>query len=149
MKAILSALATGLLFGLGLGISGMTDADKVIGFLDLAGDWDPSLAFVMAGAIAVHAVLFRLILRRPSPLWADGFGIPTRRDIDARLVGGAALFGVGWALGGYCPGPGLVSVAGGSANALVFVLALSAGITGYRAVSSPLPASPQRQEQPA
>lgn len=132
MRAVVSAGVVGVLFGLGLGISGMTQADKVIGFLDLADGWDPSLAFVMAGAIAVHMVLFRLILRRRSPLFAEGFGIPTRSDIDTRLVAGSALFGIGWALGGYCPGPGIVSVAGFAPRALVFVAALIAGMTAVQ-----------------
>ncbi|MCB9674409.1 MAG: YeeE/YedE family protein [Alphaproteobacteria bacterium] len=112
----------------------MTQADKVIAFLDLSDAWDPSLAFVMIGAIGVHMALFRFIVRRPSPLFADAFGIPTRSDIDGRLVAGSALFGVGWALGGYCPGPGLVSSASGSTNALVFVATLTAGMLLYHAL---------------
>jgi uncharacterized membrane protein YedE/YeeE len=133
MKPVVSALVTGVLFGLGLGVSGMTKADKVINFLDLSDAWDPSLAFVMGGAIAVHLVLFRLILRRRSPLFADRFGVPTRTDFDAKLVGGAALFGVGWALGGYCPGPGIVSMSAGAANAIVFFGSLTLGVFGYQA----------------
>jgi uncharacterized membrane protein YedE/YeeE len=136
MKFIISALVTGVLFGLGLGVSGMTKADKVINFLDLSDAWDPSLAFVMGGAIAVHFVLFRLILRRRSPLFADRFGIPTRTDFDAKLVGGAALFGVGWALGGYCPGPGIVSMSTGAMNALVFFGSLTLGVFGYQALQA-------------
>ncbi len=133
MKAVFSALVAGALLGLGLGVSGMTQADKVINFLDLSDAWDPSLAFVMGGAIGVHLVLYRLILLRRSPLFADRFGIPTRTDFDAKLVGGAALFGVGWALGGYCPGPGLVSLSSGAVNAVVFVGSLTLGILGYQA----------------
>lgn len=136
MKPILSAGTVGLLFGLGLGVSGMTRADKVIGFLDLADGWDPSLAFVMGGAIAVHMTLFRLILRRPSPLFGSSFGIPTRTDIDGRLVAGSALFGIGWAIGGYCPGPGLVSFASLAPQALVFVAALTVGILGVQFVDA-------------
>lgn len=138
MKVLLSSFVAGLIFALGLGISGMTQADKVINFLNVAGDWDPSLALVMVGAIAVHLALFKLILRRPTPVFADSFGIPTRNDIDARLVGGAALFGIGWALGGYCPGPGLVSVAGGSAHALTFVAAMTGGMMIFHAAHSSL-----------
>lgn len=134
MKTILSALISGLVFGIGLGLSGMTQADKVIGFLDVTDNWDPSLAFVMGGAIAVHFVLYRLILRQPSPLFGERFGIPTRTDLDARLIGGSALFGVGWALGGYCPGPGLVSAPAGSANALTFVAALTGGMLLFHIV---------------
>ena len=100
MKANLTALVSGLLFGLGLGLSGMTLPSKVIGFLDVTGAWDASLAFVMIGAIAVHAVLFRVVTRRVSPLFDAEFHIPSRRDVDGPLVLGAALFGVGWGLGG-------------------------------------------------
>jgi len=128
MKSALTALFVGALFGAGLVVSGMTQADKVVDFLDVANLWDPSLAFVMVGAIGVHVVLYRLILRRSSPLFAESFGIPTRTDIDPRLVGGAALFGVGWGLGGYCPGPGLVSSMSGAGNAVAFVLALTVGM---------------------
>ncbi|MFK7931824.1 MAG: DUF6691 family protein [Myxococcota bacterium] len=128
MKSIFSALLVGLLFGLGLGISGMTQADKVVGFLNLSSAWDPSLACVMGGAIAVHVVLYRWILKRPSPLFAAAFAIPKRVDLDGRLLAGAALFGVGWALGGYCPGPGLVSVASFSPHALVFMGCLTLGM---------------------
>jgi hypothetical protein len=128
MKMALTAGITGALFGVGLVLSGMTQADKVVNFLDVSDAWDPSLAFVMVGAIAVHLVLFRLVLRRKSPLFGDSFGIPTRTDIDGRLVAGSALFGVGWALGGYCPGPGLVSMTSGASNAVAFVLALTVGM---------------------
>ncbi len=148
MQQVLASLVVGLIFGAGLGLSGMTQADKVIGFLDLADSWDPSLAFVMGGAIAVHLLLFKLILRRESPVFGAHFGIPTRTDIDLRLVGGSAVFGIGWALGGYCPGPGLVSAASGSSNALVFMATLTAGmllfhlvdeaIKGYRAEAEKL-----------
>ena len=133
MKTIVSSLAAGIVFGLGLALSGMTQADKVIGFLDVADAWDPSLAFVMVGAIAVHLVLFRLILKRSSPLFGDSFGIPTRTDIDTRLVAGSAIFGVGWAIGGYCPGPGLASLASGAPNALAFVLSMIGGMVFFHA----------------
>lgn len=118
----------GLAFALGLGVSGMTDANKVIGFLNLAGDWDPSLAFVMVGGIGVHLILYRLILRRQSPLFGDRFHIPTRRDISPQLIGGSALFGVGWGLGGFCPGPGLVSLTGFGLEAAVFVAFMLGGM---------------------
>jgi uncharacterized membrane protein YedE/YeeE len=133
MKPIISVLVAGVLFGLGLGVSGMTQADKVINFLDLSHAWDPSLAFVMGGAFAVHLVLYRLIIRREYPLFTERFGIPTRTDMDAKLVGGAALFGVGWALGGYCPGPGIVSLSSGATNAVVFVGSFTLGMFGYQA----------------
>lgn len=126
--SIVMSLLSGALFGVGLGISGMTRPDKVIAFLDLVDGWDPSLALVMLGAIAVHAVTYRLIVRRPSPIFGRSFGIPTRTDLDVRLIGGGALFGVGWGLGGYCPGPGLVSSASLGGGALTFVAALTAGM---------------------
>lgn len=106
----------------------MTLPSKVVGFLDLAGAWDASLAFVMIGAIAVHFVLYRVIARRRSPLFDASFHLPTRKDIDRRLVAGAALFGVGWGLGGFCPGPGLVSAGAGSLNAIVFVVGMTLGM---------------------
>ena len=137
MSRLIAAFMGGLLFAVGLGVSGMTDANKVIGFLNLAGDWDPSLAFVMVGAIGVHLALYRLILRRQSPLFCDTFHIPTRRDINPQLVGGAALFGVGWGLGGYCPGPGLVSLAGLGSSAFVFVVFMLAGMMGHKLVHRP------------
>ena len=127
-KPAASTLAVGLLFGAGLAVSGMTRADKVINFLDLGDAWDPSLAFVMGGAILVHFVLFRLILKRESPVFGTGFGIPTRTDIDLRLVGGSALFGIGWAIGGFCPGPGLVSAASLAPQALAFVASMTVGM---------------------
>ena len=136
MKGKLTALLAGLLFGLGLLISGMTRPDKVLGFLDLAGDWDASLAFVMGGAILVHAPLSRLILRRRSPLLDSIFHLPTRRDIDPRLLAGAALFGVGWGLSGYCPGPALVSAGDGASSALIFTLAMTAAMLADRWITS-------------
>ena len=117
----LTALAAGVLFALGLGISGMTQPAKVAGFLDFFGDWDPALLGVMGGGVLVNLVLHAWITRkRRAPLFADRFSLPTRRDVDVRLIGGAVIFGVGWALGGYCPGPGVVSVISGSPEALVF-----------------------------
>ncbi len=141
MKALFAALTAGLLFGTGLAVSGMTRADKVIAFLDLADGWDPSLALVMVGAIGVHFILFRLVLQRPSPVFAHQFGVPSRRDIDARLVVGAGLFGIGWALGGYCPGPGMVSLSSASPHAIVFMVSLTAGILLFQAADRALAAS--------
>lgn len=128
MKANLASLGAGALFGLGLGVAGMTSPAKVRGFLDVTGAWDPSLALVMVGAIAVHVVLHRAIRHRPSPLFHARFHLPTKADLDGGLVVGAALFGVGWGLGGYCPGPGIVSLATGSATAVTFVLAMVVGM---------------------
>lgn len=125
---------SGLIFALGLGLSGMTLPQKVVGFLDVTGAWDPSLAFVMGGAIGMHLLAYRLIVRRPSPLLADAFQLPTRKDIDGRLIAGSALFGLGWGLGGFCPGPGIVASASGASAPLVFVAAMMAGMVLFHAV---------------
>lgn len=127
VKGLAGALAAGALFGVGLAISGMTMPEKVVGFLDLFGAWDPTLAFVMMGAIAVHFIAYRIIIRRPSPLFDRRFDVPTAKAIDARLVLGAAIFGIGWALAGFCPGPALVSAASGSLAAVVFVVGMTIG----------------------
>jgi uncharacterized protein len=126
-KQILTALLSGLLFGGGLQVGGMTNPRKVIGFLDVGGRWDPSLAFVMMGAIAVHFFAYRWVRGSAAPLFADEFAVPKLRHIDLKLVAGSAIFGVGWGLGGYCPGPGIVSLGGGSSDALVFVVTMAIG----------------------
>ena len=128
MKSKVTALLAGLLFGAGLLISGMTSPAKVRGFLDVFGHWDPSLAFVMIGAIGVHFVLLRRIVALPKPLLQARFQLPSRAAIDAPLVVGAALFGVGWGLGGVCPGPGIVDAAMGSGYAVVFMMGMTLGI---------------------
>lgn len=128
----ITTFAAGFVFALGLGVSGMTRPDKVVGFLDLAGDWDPSLAFVMAGAIAVHAVAYLVVPRLRGPLLGGAWHLPTRRDVDAPLVVGAVLFGAGWGLGGYCPGPALVSLVTGTADVLLFVQAMIGGMLLHR-----------------
>jgi len=154
MKANLTALGTGALFGAGLAISGMTKPSKVTGFLDLFGAWDASLAFVMLGAIIVHFVAYRLLKGRKSPLFDVKFHLPTRKDIDLRLVLGAVVFGVGWGLGGFCPGPGLTSAAGGATSAIAFIGAMTAGMLLENALTRALaktkghePALPQSQSQ--
>ncbi|MBK8908902.1 MAG: YeeE/YedE family protein [Rhodospirillales bacterium] len=121
MARVLAALIAGILFGAGLAISQMINPAKVLAFLDVAGDWDPSLAFVMLGAVAVTATGYGLVFRRRRPLFDSGFHVPTRRDIDAKLIFGAAVFGAGWGLAGYCPGPALAGLAGGAAETIVFV----------------------------
>jgi uncharacterized membrane protein YedE/YeeE len=131
MPLILASLVCGLLFGAGLLISGMTQPDKVLGFLDLFGAWDATLAFVMAGAVAVTAAGFALARRRGSPLLTEKLRWPDRRDIDASLVTGAVLFGTGWGLVGLCPGPALVNLAGLSGPVIVFVIAMAVGMAGY------------------
>ncbi|GAB2788848.1 YeeE/YedE family protein [Halomonas shantousis] len=126
MKALMGYLA-GLLFGLGLAIGGMTDPARVLGFLDVAGAWDPTLMFVLGGAVATTFVGYRWMLRQPHPLFAGAFQWPTRRDLDARLLGGAALFGIGWGLSGYCPGPAFASLAKPSVPLIVLLGAMIVG----------------------
>lgn len=125
---MLSALMIGMLFGLGLVVSGMTNPAKIIGFLDVAGDWDPSLLVVMASALAVTFVGFRLVLRAPAPALETKFHLPTATVIDRPLLAGAALFGVGWGLGGFCPGPGIAALANGDLEPVLFVAAMVAGM---------------------
>lgn len=130
-RELVVALVAGLLFGAGLVIAGMTQPSKVIGFLDVAdGSWDPSLAFVIAGAIGVHASVYQLLKRRPSPLFAALCTIPKRTEIDTKLVLGAALFGIGWGLGGFCPGPAVVSLVSGVQTTMAFggAMLLSMGL---------------------
>lgn len=133
---VLVNFAVGLLFGAGLIVSGMADPAKVLGFLDVAaiatGAWDPSLAFVMLGAIAVALPGFRLATRRGAPVFADGFRLPGRSDIDRRVVVGPAIFGVGWGLAGLCPGPALVGLGFGQPAAFLFVAAMAAGMLAAR-----------------
>jgi uncharacterized membrane protein YedE/YeeE len=131
---MLVALLAGTLFGLGLAVSGMMNPAKVVGFLDVAGDWDPTLAFVMGGALLVTIPAFRVILNRPRPVLADGFGLPTKSALDARLLGGAALFGVGWGLSGFCPGPAVAALVTGLTPVFAFVAAMVAGMILYARV---------------
>ena len=135
MKRNIFALVVGLAFGLGLCLSGMYEPTKVTGFLDLAGAWDPSLAFVMGGAIAVALPAF-LVARRRSAAWVGGaIDLPTARAIDAPLVVGSAIFGVGWGLGGVCPAPGVVDLGFFSPGAAVFVVSMAVGMLVYRAAA--------------
>jgi uncharacterized membrane protein YedE/YeeE len=128
-----TAFIAGLVFGLGLIFSGMTDPGKVIGFLDLFGRWDPSLAFVMTAAILVGFFAFMLAQRRGRTFLGGAMQLPQRRDIDCRLVGGSLVFGVGWGLAGFCPGPAVVSFASGVDAAAIFVGAMLVGMMIYRA----------------
>ena len=128
MPRMIVALLAGVLFGVGLAVSGMVNPQKVIGFLDVAGDWDPTLMFVMGGALLVTIPAFRLILKRPRPILADGFSLPTKSDLDGRLLGGAALFGVGWGLSGFCPGPAVVAMVTGLLPVFAFVAAMVGGM---------------------
>ncbi|NOG31655.1 YeeE/YedE family protein [Halomonas sp. TBZ9] len=111
MKMVMGYVA-GLLFGLGLAISGMTDPARVLGFLDIAGAWDPTLMFVLGGAVVTSFVGYRLVFKQNAPLFGERFQLPTKQDLDSKLLGGAALFGIGWGLSGYCPGPAIASIGG-------------------------------------
>jgi uncharacterized membrane protein YedE/YeeE len=128
MKGLI-ALACGIIFGVGLAMSGMTDTAKVIGFLDIFGQWVPDLAFVMGGAVLVTVIFFRLVLRRKAPLLANSFALPTKTTLDSRLLGGAALFGIGWGIYGYCPGPAISALAYLNVDTAIFVIAMLAGMT--------------------
>lgn len=130
--SILVNLGLGLLFGLGLIVSGMSNPAKVLNFLDLFGTFDPSLAFVMGGAVVVAFIGFRLVLRRERPLMAPRFQLPTRTDIDARLIVGPALFGLGWGLGGFCPGPAFTALGLAAPGTLAFVPAMLVGMWAAR-----------------
>jgi uncharacterized protein len=130
------AFVTGLLFGVGLIVSGMANPTKVLGFLDLAGRWDPSLAFVMAGAIAVALPAFAIAKRRSRTLLGTSLHWPTATDVDARLVVGSAAFGVGWGLAGFCPGPAMVALGMGQPKAIVFVVAMLAGMLVFELIDS-------------
>lgn len=125
---LLTVFISGVLFSAGLGISGMTQPTKVIGFLDIFGRWDPSLICVMAGAVAVNVIFYRLTLKRLHPRFAAQFTVPSKRPINLPLFTGAALFGVGWGLSGYCPGPAIVSAVSGWASTLTFVASMLAGM---------------------
>jgi uncharacterized membrane protein YedE/YeeE len=133
----LSVLLSGLLFGLGLTLSGMINPGKVIGFLDLAGNWDPSLALVMMAALAVTVPSFHLILKRKRPLFEEKFFLPTKLDIDPQLISGAALFGIGWGLAGLCPGPALAGIASLNSSVIIFVAAMIAGILLHHVLLEP------------
>lgn len=140
---LLISLVAGLLFGLGLTISGMINPAKVQGFLDVAGHWDPSLAFVMAAAIPVAAAGFAFARRFQAPLCAATFSGPTKNRLDTRLVVGAVLFGIGWGLAGYCPGPALASLAVGGWGVMVFVASMLVGMAVFRIAFPPV-----RSQQP-
>lgn len=131
----LSLYLIGLIFGVGISVSGMANPAKVLNFFDLAGTWDPSLAFVMGGAVIVTFIGYRFVLRRSSPIMAPSFNLPTNRALDARLIGGSALFGVGWGIAGFCPGGALPALGTGDVRVFIFVGALLAGIVAARFLS--------------
>ena len=127
MKLVYAWL-TGLVFGLGIAISGMINPAKVLNFFDIAGTWDPSLAFVMGGAVTVTFIGYRLVWRRPAPLFERAFQLPTARQIDLRLVGGSALFGIGWGIAGFCPGAAIPALGTGRWEVALFVTAVIVGL---------------------
>ncbi|MBN9244995.1 MAG: YeeE/YedE family protein [Mesorhizobium sp.] len=132
-------LALGLLFGAGLVVSGMSDPTKVLNFLDLFGTWDPSLAFVMGGAVLVTFIGYRLVLWRDRPVAGGHFRLPTRKDIDARVIVGPAVFGIGWGLGGFCPGPAFAAVGLAATGTLAFVPAMIVGMWAARLIAESRP----------
>ena len=138
MRGIAAGLLTGFLFGLGLCLSGMTSPAVVLGFLDLAGDWNPALIFVMTAGVTVTFVGYRVLVPKARPLWAPSFSLPAATAIDAPLLSGAAIFGIGWGLAGYCPGPAVTSLASGRTSVIVFVLAMLLGMILVRWMRSGL-----------
>ena len=138
MKNGLAALVVGFVFAIGLGISGMTQPQKVVGFLDLFGNWDPSLIFVMVGGIIVHFVTYKLIRKRKSPLLSTDWHVPTKKEITPALVIGSLLFGIGWGLGGFCPGPAVTSLASFEAKPFIFVMSMLVGMFLFRLVDKKL-----------
>jgi len=122
----------GLVFGIGISISGMANPAKVLNFFDVAGTWDPSLAFVMGGALITTFIGYRFVLKRPAPLMDGMFHLPTKTDLDARLIGGSAVFGIGWGISGFCPGGALPALGTGNLNVIAFVAALVAGMAAAR-----------------
>ena len=133
-KRVAVAFIVGILFGMGIAISGMSDVSKVYAFMNWSGAFDPSLAFVMVGAIVTHMVLFRLITKRKSPLWAPFFQIPARRDLTVQLIIGAAVFGIGWGMSGICVGPALVTTSTGDSDGLLFLGSVAIGMWAYTGV---------------
>lgn len=130
MKPILAAFLSGVVFAVGLAIGGMTDPNKVVSFLDVFGGWDPSLAFVMGGAIVLYAPVYHWFTKKTRPLLHHTFHLPTRKDVDARLLAGGIMFGIGWGLGGFCPGPAIASSASLRGDVLTFLGAMFVGMFG-------------------
>ena len=137
MPVALAAFVSGILIGLGLAVSHMTNPAKVLAFLDVTGDWDPSLALVMAAAVAVSFIAFRIAKARPAPVFAEAFRLPERRDIDASLIVGSVLFGIGWGLVGLCPGPAITALLSGQNKAFLFVGAMLAGMVVFKFMTRP------------
>lgn len=144
----ISEFVVGLIFGVGLVLSGMTDPGKVIGFLDVSGDWDPSLALVMGGAIAVGMFAFAWAKKRRQPVLGEAFDWPASEQIDRRVVIGSLVFGIGWGLAGFCPGPAVVSLAAGHEKALYFVGAMIFGMIAFELIQRRLSPSSETESQP-
>lgn len=138
MITLITSFVVGFIFAIGLGVSGMTQPQKVVGFLDLFGSWDPSLIFVMVGAIAVHFVTYKLIRKRKSPLFAADWQVPTKTDITPALVIGSTIFGLGWGLAGYCPGPALTSLASFELRPVIFVASMLVGMSLFKVLDKKL-----------
>jgi uncharacterized protein len=143
MTDILAGLIAGFIFGLGLCLSGLADPSVVQGFLDVAGAWNPALLFVMGAGLTVTLIGYRLVFGRDRPLWAPRFNLPTSTAIDTPLISGAVIFGIGWGLAGYCPGPAVVSLASGRTEVLVFVIAMVTGMIAMRWMRGSLAALPK------
>ena len=137
IRKLLPPLASGALFGAGLTISGMTDPARVRGFLDVFGRWDPTLVFVMGGAVIVMAIAWRIQARMKTPLFGEKFSLPDRRDFDGRLIAGSALFGIGWGIAGLCPGPAVASLALSPLSVLPFLVAMLAGMAAHNLLPEP------------
>lgn len=135
---LITTYLIGLIFGVGISVSGMANPAKVLNFFDIAGAWDPSLAFVMGGALIVTFIGYRVVLKRPAPLMSDVFQVPTRRDLDLPLIGGSAVFGIGWGIAGFCPGGALPALGTGRGEVFIFVAALLAGILAAKAIQAAL-----------
>lgn len=135
VRRVVASLVAGIVFGLGLTISGMVNPQKVLNFLDVAGMWDPTLAFVMGGALLIAVPGFRVLQQRSQPLLDTQFHFPTRKDVDGRLLTGSALFGVGWGTTGFCPGPAITGLGLAIPSVAVFVIAMLAGMALHRAVT--------------
>lgn len=132
MRTNIAALASGLLFGIGLALSGMIDPNRILGFFDVFGDWNPALLYTFVGALGVSAIAFRFVLNRPKPLLVERFALPDRKaTLDPQLLVGSAMFGIGWGLSGYCPGPALASLSFANAGTLVFIVAMLIGMRAH------------------
>lgn len=138
MKQNFTVFIVGFLFAMGLGLSGMTQPQKVVGFLDLWGNWDPSLMFVMMGAIGVHFIAYKIIRKRITPLWSEEWHVPIKKDITPALISGAFIFGIGWGLAGFCPGPAVVSLASFQVKPILFVVSMLLGMFLFRIIDQKL-----------